>query len=94
MLALAGAILLGAGFLLTLYLVSLALQPGGIAPAVPIAVGAPPLLLGYIACHFASLRMVKAKALAAERKRARKPAAPRSKKPQASRAAAKRSVGS
>ncbi len=62
-LTLAGLILLGLGFPLTLYLVSLSLDGHGLSPVAPAAIGAPPIVLGYIACHFASLRMVKAKAL-------------------------------
>ena len=63
LLTLAGLILLGLGFPLTLYLVMVSLGPGGLSPVLPVAIGAPPIVLGYIACHFASLRMVKAKAL-------------------------------
>jgi len=63
LLTLAGLILLGLGFPLTLYLVAVSLGPHGLSPVLPIAIGAPPIVLGYIACHFASLRMVKAKAL-------------------------------
>ena len=63
LLTLAGLILLGLGFPLTLYLVMVSLGPNGLSPVLPVAIGAPPILLGYIACHFASLRMVKAKAL-------------------------------
>lgn len=43
----------------------LALEPDGISPVLPIAVGAPPLVLGYLACHFASRRMERAKDLEA-----------------------------
>lgn len=63
LLTLAGLILLGLGFPLTLYLVSLSLGPHGLSPVLPVAIGTPPIVLGYIACHFASRRMVKAKAL-------------------------------
>lgn len=67
----AGLMLLAIGFPVTLYLVALALAPRAeISSILPLAAGAPPILLGYLACHFASLRMAKAKAL--ER---RKPAA-------------------
>jgi uncharacterized membrane protein YeiB len=59
----AGLILLGLGFPLTLYLVAISLSPNGLSPVLPLAIGAPPIVLGYIACHFASARMVKAKAL-------------------------------
>jgi hypothetical protein len=60
----AGLILLALGFPLTLLLVAQALSPGAHMPAMlPFAAGAPPIVLGYLACHFASQRMVKAKAL-------------------------------
>jgi len=60
----AGLILLVLGFPLTLLLVAQALTPGAHMPAMlPLAAGAPPIVLGYLACHFASRRMVKAKAL-------------------------------
>jgi|GEM_PF-2515550 len=68
-LTLAGLILLGLGFPLTLYLVSLALAPKGVSPVLPLAIGLPPIMLGYVACHFASVRMVKAKSLEGERRR-------------------------
>jgi hypothetical protein len=69
LLTLAGLILLGLGFPLTLYLVFQALAPQGLSPILPAAIGAPPIMLGYIACHFASLRMVKAKAIEETRQR-------------------------
>ena len=69
LLTLAGLILLGLGFPLTLYLVSLSLGPNGLSPILPLAIGAPPIILGYIACHFASVRMVKAKTLEGEYRR-------------------------
>ena len=69
MLTLAGLILLGLGFPLTLYLVSLSLAPGGLSPILPLAIGLPPIVLGYIACHFASVRMVKARSLEGEFRR-------------------------
>jgi hypothetical protein len=69
LLALAGVMLLCLGFPLTLYLVALALAPNGVSPVLPVAVGAPPIVMGYIACHFASLRMVRAKALGKKRRR-------------------------
>ena len=56
------------GFPLTLFLVTQALAPEAHVSAIlPLAAGAPPILLGYLACHFASLRMVKAKAMEAWR---------------------------
>jgi hypothetical protein len=63
LLTLAGVILLGIGFPLTMVLVAQSLAPDGISPVLPAAIGAPPIMLGYIACSFASRRLVKAKAL-------------------------------
>lgn len=63
LLSFAGAILLAIGFPLTLALVARALSPAGGPAMLPLAVGAPPILLGYLACHFATQRLVKAKAL-------------------------------
>lgn len=63
LLGVAGLILLGLGFPATLVLVAQALAPDGVPALLPIAVGAPPIMLGYIACHFASQRLVKAKKL-------------------------------
>lgn len=56
--------LLAIGFPLTLFLVARALGPhADVSALVPLAAGAPPIVLGYLACHFASQRMTKAKAL-------------------------------
>lgn len=77
LLTFAGLVLLSIGFPATLVLVAQALAPGGASPLLPLAAGAPPIVLGYLACHFASQRMVKAKALeggARERQRAVAPA--------------------
>jgi hypothetical protein len=63
LLSVAGLILLGIGFPATLLLVAQSLSPAGMSPVLPAAIGAPPIMLGYIACHFASQRLVKAKAL-------------------------------
>lgn len=63
LLSVAGLILLSIGFPVTLLLVAQALAPNGVSPMLPVAIGAPPLMLGYIACHFASKRLVKAKTL-------------------------------
>jgi len=63
LLTFAGLLLLGLGFPITLYLAALALAPGGLSPLLPVAAGTPPIVLGYLACHFASQRMVKAKRL-------------------------------
>lgn len=61
----AGLILLAIGFPLTMVLAMSALAPDGVSPVLPIAFGAPPLLLGYVACHFASRRLERAKELEA-----------------------------
>jgi hypothetical protein len=63
LLTVAGLILLALGFPLTLLLASQALAPEGISPLLPLAIGAPPILLGSLACQFASQRMVKARTL-------------------------------
>jgi hypothetical protein len=63
LLSTAGIILLLIGFPLTLWLVAGALAENGISPILPLAIGARPIALGYLACHFASQRMVKARAL-------------------------------
>lgn len=68
LLTIAGLILLGVGFPATLILAAQALSPHGLSPVLPIAIGTPPILLGYLACHFASQRMVKAKALETPRR--------------------------
>jgi hypothetical protein len=68
LLSIAGLILLGIGFPVTLILTANALSPEGMSPVLPAAIGAPPIILGYLACHFASQRMVKAKALDAGRR--------------------------
>lgn len=59
----AGVLLLAVGFPLTLILVAQALTSADASPFVPLAAGAPPIMLGYLACHFASARMARAKAL-------------------------------
>lgn len=63
LLTIAGLILLAIGFPATLVLTAQALSPEGLSPVLPAAIGAPPIVLGYLACHFASQRMVKARAL-------------------------------
>jgi hypothetical protein len=65
LLTIAGFMLLGIGFPVTLVMVAIALGSGTGSPFVPAAIGAPPIMLGYLACHFASLRMVKAKLIEA-----------------------------
>ncbi len=67
LLTIAGLLLLGVGFPLTLIMTAIALGSGESSPFVPAAIGAPPIMLGYLACHFASMRMVKAKALEHDR---------------------------
>jgi hypothetical protein len=67
LLTIAGFILLGVGFPLTLALVARALGPDAMSPVLPGAIGAPPIMLGYLACHFASRRMVRAKAIESAR---------------------------
>lgn len=62
LLTIAGLILLAIGFPVTLVMVAQALSPDGMSPVLPAAIGAPPIILGYLACHFASQRMVKARA--------------------------------
>ncbi len=59
----AGLILLAIGFPLTMALVAMALSPDGLSPIAPLAVGGAPILLGYLACHFASVRLAKARDL-------------------------------
>lgn len=66
LLATAGIILLALGFPVTMALVAFALASDG-APMLPLVVGAPPIVLGYLACHFASRRMQEAKAIEAQR---------------------------
>ncbi|MBL8544167.1 MAG: hypothetical protein JNJ63_10215 [Hyphomonadaceae bacterium] len=65
LLASAGVLLLVIGFPLTLFLVARALWSDGASPLLPLAIGAPPIMLGYIACHFASARLARAKRLEA-----------------------------
>lgn len=65
LLSTAGIILLAIGFPLTMVLAMSALSEHGVSPVLPIVVGAPPLLLGYVACHFASRRLERAKELEA-----------------------------
>lgn len=62
-LSISGLLLMAIGFPLTLFLVAWALAEGGLPPMLPVVIGAPPLMIGYLACHYASLRLVKAKAM-------------------------------
>jgi hypothetical protein len=59
----AGVILLVIGFPTTIALVARALGSEAFSPLLPIAIGAPPIMLGYLACHFASQRLERARAL-------------------------------
>ena len=59
----AGLILLALGFPLTLALAWLAMSPEGLSPILAPTAGGPLILLGYIACDFASKRLARAKAL-------------------------------
>lgn len=68
LLTIAGFFLLGVGFPLTLIMTAIALGSSENSPFVPAAIGAPPIMLGYLACRFASQRMVKAKTLDNERR--------------------------
>lgn len=63
LLTIAGLLLLGIGFPVTVILVVMALEPSGLSPIMPLAIGAPPIMLGYLACCFASDRLVKARSL-------------------------------
>lgn len=63
LLSVAGVLLLAVGFPLTLIMTAMALSSGEGSPFAPAVIGAPPIMLGYLACHFASRRMVRAKAL-------------------------------
>jgi len=63
LLTIAGIILLAVGFPATMILVVQALGSPDFPSILPFAVGAPPIMLGYLACAFASRRLVKAKAL-------------------------------
>ncbi|MES1201618.1 MAG: hypothetical protein ABUS57_09250 [Pseudomonadota bacterium] len=61
----AGLILLAIGFPLTITLAIMALSPRGLSPIFPPAIGGPFLILGYLACHYASERLAKAKRIEA-----------------------------
>jgi hypothetical protein len=68
LLTIAGVLLLALGFLPTLIMVAVALVTASESPFLPAAIGAPPIMLGYLACHFASQRMVKARAIESARR--------------------------
>jgi len=63
LLTIAGVMLLVIGFPLTLILVAQAMGPGGMSPVLPLAIGLPPIMLGYLACRFASQRLLRARAI-------------------------------
>ena len=67
LLAVAGLLLLAIGLPATLFVALQVLHAQDLSPALPALIGGPPLLLGYLACHFASARMARAKALEAQR---------------------------
>jgi hypothetical protein len=70
--AFAGAILLAIGLVCSVILVMRALSDVHIPPAFPLLIAGPPLVLGYLACHFATLRMLRARAMEkAPRRRSR-----------------------
>lgn len=76
--ALVGGVLLLIGFPLTIWLVIEAHAPEGLSPALPPLIGGPFILLGYAVCHYASMRLSKAKTLEKRRRSAqRRRAAPR-----------------
>lgn len=62
-LSVAGMLLLAASFPFTLFMVSIALAAKSAAPWAPAVAGAPPLLLGYLMCHVAARRLVRARQL-------------------------------
>lgn len=62
-LAAAGYVLMGVSLPLTMFFVAMALSGHGGSPFLPIAAGAPPMMIGYMACHFATLRLAKASVL-------------------------------
>lgn len=67
LLAIAGVMLLVIGLPVTLVLALHALAPHGLSPVLPLAVGGPPIILGYVACHYASARLARARDLEGSR---------------------------
>lgn len=67
LLTIAGVILLVIGFPATLVLALHALAPKGLSPILPLVVGGPPIILGYVACHYASARLARARDLEGSR---------------------------
>ena len=67
LLTIAGVILLVIGLPTTLVLALYALAPHGLSPILPLAVGGPPIILGYVACHYASARLARARDLEGSR---------------------------
>jgi hypothetical protein len=76
-LALAGAILLAIGLVCVLILVKRALSHEGGSALDPLLIAGPPLVLGYLSCHFATLRMQRAQVLEQRPHRRRRVRAPR-----------------
>ncbi len=62
-LATAGYMLMSACLPLTMFFVAMALSGQGGSPFLPIAAGAPPMMIGYMACHFATRRLARAAVL-------------------------------
>jgi hypothetical protein len=56
------------GFPLTLALVSMSMSPEGLSPLMPALVGGPPVLMGYLACRYASSRLMRAKVVEQRRR--------------------------
>ena len=90
----AGMILLGLGFPLTLILAAMAISPEGLSPALPIIFGGPPVVLGYLACRYASWRLAQAKALEEEQTRQRRAKAKAQREARAAARAAKKALES
>lgn len=89
----AGMILLGLGFPLTLALAAMAISPDGLSPAFPIMFGGPPVVLGYLACRYASWRLGQAKKIDEEQARARRAKAKAAREARAAARAAKQAAG-
>jgi hypothetical protein len=75
LLSTAGIMLLAVGLPLTLGLVAPALNPDGISPLTPLAIGGGPVLVGYLICVAASWRLSQAKKLS-QRSQAKKASRP------------------
>ena len=66
LLTMAGMMLLGVGFPLTLFLAACALAPNGISPLAPLLSGGPLVAFGWAACRYASWRFEQAARLERE----------------------------